>query len=349
MAGLQTEVFEQPDALRGTVEALPVQLRALAPYVEQITRGVIRHVVFTGMGSSYTATFPAILTLAEHNIAASAIESSEFLYYHRGILETQTLIVAVSQSGRSVEIVKLLDEIGGQTPVIGVTNDPESPLATRSNVALVFQAGTELTVSSKTYTCTLATLDLLTHALVSDALDPTVAHIKEVADIIQAGLPAWAKWAEATVHELRACQSLVFLGRGPSRASAATAALITKETAKLPTEGMGSGQFRHGPMEIITQNVAEILFAGPGRTHDLSLTLAADIAKRGGRAVVIGASPDEVPDVPASFVLPLTSPDEWLTPIAEIVPIQLLAAQLAIARGYEVGKFIFGSKVTVTE
>ncbi len=122
-----------------------------------------------------------------------------------------------------------------------------------------------------------------------------------------------------------------------------TAALITKETAKLPTEGMIGGQFRHGPIEVVSPGVVTVIFAGPSRTRELDLALAADLAGREGQVLVLGAN------VPGALGVDVPDVDEWTAPVAEIVPIQLLAAGLAKRRGVEPGTFRFIQKVTVTE
>jgi glucosamine--fructose-6-phosphate aminotransferase (isomerizing) len=122
-----------------------------------------------------------------------------------------------------------------------------------------------------------------------------------------------------------------------------TAALITKETAKIPTEGMVGGQFRHGPMEVIAPPVTTVIFASSGRTRDLNVNLARDLAGREGPVVMIGMS------VPGALHIAVPSTDEWLTPILEIVPIQMIAAELAAQRGLQVGHFRYGQKVTTTE
>src|SRR2546423_1348285 len=130
MVGLLTEVYEQPDALHNTLDAVPAQLEQFAPYAAQLRDGKLRRVVLTGMGSSFWALYPTVLALSERGITALALEASELLYYHDGLFDAQTLVIAVSQSGRSVEGVKLLDHLnhlGQRSPVIGVTNDPESP------------------------------------------------------------------------------------------------------------------------------------------------------------------------------------------------------------------------------
>ena len=346
MAGLLTEIYEQPQVIHQTLDALSGIAASIAPFAAQLAQGSLRRVVLTGMGSSFWAAYPCALALGDHKITALPIEASELLYYHRALLTEDTLVVAISQSGRSVEVVKLLDEldsIGRKVPVLGITNDPESQLAQRSTERLMIQAGAELTVSSKTYTCTLVALHLLSQALLQQALQPHVDAVKRAADAMGTALPGWTQRAQDIAAQINPVSFLIYVGRGPSRASAMTAALITKETVKLPTEGMVAGQFRHGPMEVVGPGITSAIFAGPGRTQTLNLALARDLVAREGHTIVIGGEALSALNVSVPAV------DEMLSPILEIVPVQLLAAQLAALRGLEVGAFRYGQKVTTTE
>src|SRR5579859_4515418 len=165
MPSLLDEIRSQPQILHGLLEASTTALADLRPWANKLEDQQIRRVVFTGMGSSFFAAYPAVIYLLQQGIDALVVESSELLYDYRPLLDKNTLLVAVSQSGRSVEVAKLLEAIGKQQPVIGVTNDPESPLARQSDVQVYMHAGPELTVSTKTYTCTLAVLHMLARVL----------------------------------------------------------------------------------------------------------------------------------------------------------------------------------------
>jgi len=349
MSGLIDEIYEQPDALHRLLNAAPAILPDLAQWgqkLKQATQQQIRRVVFTGMGSSFYAAYPALIYLLQHGIDAQTIEASELYYDYRLLLDKTTLLIAISQSGRSIEIGKLVDEVSGKVPIIGVTNDPESPLAQQSNSQFLIYAGQESTVSTKTYTCTLAALHILARALVGS--DSELDGLRYAADRIGENLPAWSRQIDDLVVQTEPNRFLVFIGRGPSRATAMTGALITKETAKVPTEGIVGGQFGHGPREVIGAGITALIFAGAGPARNLNLTLVKDLGKTAGKAVLIDNQERTIPNV-ISLDLNAKELDQWTLPLAEIIPIQLFAAQLAAARGLEAGKFFFGQKITTTE
>src|SRR5262249_4913152 len=102
MADVLDEIFEQADRIHGLLESAPAELPALAPWTKKLNKRQVRRVVFTGMGSSFDAAHPAALYLLQNGIDAVAVESSELYYDARPLLEKDTLLVAVSQSGQSV-------------------------------------------------------------------------------------------------------------------------------------------------------------------------------------------------------------------------------------------------------
>ncbi|HVO42226.1 MAG TPA: SIS domain-containing protein [Aggregatilineales bacterium] len=344
MTGFLSEVHEQPEAIHRAVDALPAELKAVAPLAEKLRRGEFSSVVFTGMGSSLSAAIPATILLAERGIPALALEASELLAAYRPLLGPKTLLVAASQSGESVETARLATELGGQVPLIGITNTPGSTLAKASSVHLQMHAGPEQTVSTKTYTCALAVLHLLALTLVGQPIQAACDAIHRTADQLRDLFPKFGEQIPELGSQISPVRFIEYLGRGPSRASAITGALITKETVKMPTEGMAGGQFRHGPWEVLESGITVCLFSGLKSARNLDLALAADVVARGAQAIVIG--PESAPGV-RHIMLPDLDP--VLAPILEIVPVQLLAAELAAAKGYQPGEFRYSGKITRVE
>src|SRR5215831_14924117 len=148
MSGLLDEIYEQPEALHRLIDHAPKMVADVAQWAKKLKQQQIRRVVFTGMGSSFYVTYPAVIYLLQHGIEAQAVEASELFYDYRPLLDATTLLVAISQSGRSVETRKLMEEVAGKVLIIGVTNDPDSPIARLSNTQVFIHAGQESTVSS---------------------------------------------------------------------------------------------------------------------------------------------------------------------------------------------------------
>jgi glucosamine--fructose-6-phosphate aminotransferase (isomerizing) len=345
MAGFLTEIDQQPGVLRATVAALRGEMAALAPWRDRLQSGQLRRVIFSGMGASSFAPIPAQIDLVGAGVDAFAIESSELLYYQLPLVTPDTLLVLISQSGRSVEIIRLLEALKGRAPVIAITNTADSPLAQQSQAALVMQAGEELTVSTKTFTCTLATLHLLVTALTGGDTSAVADDVLTVADALEARLPGWKAGAPAIIQRINGCQTIQYLGRGHSMAAAMTGALITKESTKFPTEGMSAAQFRHGPLEITDSRISAFVFTGSGTTQAMRRGLAAEMARLGARVTTIGTADP----VDGAAHIPLPPAPDRLLPILEIAPVHHFAAAFAAHQGYVPGTFRYITKVTTTE
>jgi glucosamine--fructose-6-phosphate aminotransferase (isomerizing) len=342
MNSLIADIHKQPAILHSAIDSLYTQVKALAPLGERLRKGEFDRVVLTGMGGSFAVLQPTVQALVGKGFNAFAIEASELLYDYRALLTRKTLVVAVSQSGHSVEMIRLLDEVGGSSTIIGITNTPDSPLALRSSADLNIGAGPEANVSTKTYTCTLAALRLLTAMLTEERVSDAGAKLHDAVDAIDASLPAWERVAERLAEAMDDIRFMAVLGRGISRASAMAGALLMKETAKLPSEGMTGGQFRHGPIEILSPAMVITIFMGMGELRPLNVALADDLSRLGGRVLRVGSPQDN-----ANLALP--DVEESVLPLVEVVPMQLLASKLAARRGIEPGTFFYSKKVTTVE
>lgn len=336
------DVLDQPAALHDTLAALPDEA-ALAPFAAQLAAGDLRRVVLTGMGSSCHALHPLAIALVGRGIAAQVLETSELVHYAPTLLEPSTLVVAVSQSGRSVEILRLLEQVRGRAPVVGVTNTPDSPLAMGSDAVVLTRAGEEFTVSCKTYAATLVGLAWLGDALSGSHPLPTCRALGEAADAAARYLALWRSHVEALCGLLEGVRYLILAGRGPSLAAVGTGGLIIKESAHFPAEGMSSASFRHGPLEMAAPDLFVLVYAGVEPTAGLNARLVEDVRAAGGRAALVGGP------TTADFVFALPEVPTVALPVLEILPAQMVSFALAELHGHAAGSFRHAAKVTTAE
>jgi glucosamine--fructose-6-phosphate aminotransferase (isomerizing) len=341
------EIDAQPDVIIETANAIYGQIESLRPLLVRLRSGNLRRVIFTGMGGSISGVYPSLMRLTAKGVDARVVEASELLYYQGQLLNAETLLVITSQSGRSVEIPAVLEMAQkAGTPVLGVTNTEGSPLHQNSQVVLLMKAGEEATVSTKTYTCTLAALHLLTTALLNEDCVAAFADIRFAAEAIRSNLATWRDHIKTLGNAWADTRFVEFLARGSSFASAATSALIFKESVKLPTEAMNAGQFRHGPLEVVDQRFTGVLFMGDSATHELNAALARDIAGYGGRLALVSRVDMALAGI---HWIPLPAVHPALLPLVEIVPIQLFCGEMAVRQGYQAGQFRYITKVTTHE
>jgi glucosamine--fructose-6-phosphate aminotransferase (isomerizing) len=328
----------QPQALQDTFEALekPPQLMKLAQQLASFHR-----IVLTGMGSSFHALHPLNLQFIEYGIASTMLETSELVHYYGRALNAKTLVIAVSQSGESAEMVRLARVNQGAT-VVAVTNTADSTLSRHAAVTLMTRAGREFSVSCKTYVATLMMLQWLGDILCGRDEEQSWRQLKDVPRATAAYLANWKKHVQDLAQRVSGIRDLFLVGRGSSLAAVGTGALIVKESDHFHAEGMSSAAFRHGPFEMLTAEVFVGIFSGDESARGLNQRLFADIREAGGSSELIGET-----SAFESFRLP--EHDAVIRPILEIIPIQMMTLALAALAGREAGRFERATKITTTE
>lgn len=332
------DLMDQPAALEATLAGLEVS-PALSDMASRLRAGEFRRVVLTGMGSSYHALHPLNLELIGSGLTALMEEASELVYHKSRFFDPGTLLIVVSQSGHSAEILRLLEVNQGRASVMAVTNTPDSPLARQAGATVFTRAGHEFSVSCKTYVTALAALAWLGHLLCPEMGSPELAHAPVA---VERYLSRWEGHVISLLEKLRGVRHLFLAGRGASLAAAGTGGLVVKESVHFHAEGMSSAGFRHGPFEMLSPETFVLVFSGDQSTCALNARLVRDITEQGGRSELVGEdAPSEV------FRLPLAEPA--VRPILEILPVQMITLALAAQKGREPGKFERASKITAVE
>lgn len=335
------DIRDQPRALESTLAALK-ELKKLSDLAARLQKGKFKTVVLTGMGSSFHALHPLHLKLINQGVTAIMVETSELIHYGSRLFDPKNLIVAVSQSGQSAEAVRLLKTNSGRSPVIAITNTPDSPLATQADATILTQAGKEFSVSCKTYLTALMALEWLGEILCHRDLRHARRELKQAAPAVHSYLADWENHIQSLIQSLNGTRHLFLVGRGSSLAAVGTGALIVKESDHFHAEGMSSAAFRHGPIEMLSAETFVLVFSGDSKTRSLNGRLLKDVREQHGRAEFVG---ERAPFEPCRLaVVP-----RCIHPILEILPVQMITLALAAQAGREPGRFQLASKVTITE
>jgi glucosamine--fructose-6-phosphate aminotransferase (isomerizing) len=293
--------------------------------------------VLTGMGASYFALVAARPTFEREGARVLVEETAYLVEYGLHTLLPGQPVLAVSQSGHSAESVDLAERMPRSNPLIVMTNNPTTPLARRADIVLPLLADPDLSVALKTYTATVALLLMLAEQTVAGTADDVRRRIL-AADMAKAITTA-ENSLDAMVSFVGSPRCVIALGRGPSTASALGTGLLLKEGAKIPAEGMGAAQFRHGAVEVVDEETLVVLFAPEGSASEANRRLAAELYGYGARVLTIGPD-DFLPHGDRAMTVSIQAPDEFLAPLFEIVPAQLLTSAIAVARGVEPGAFV---------
>lgn len=344
-------VLEQPDILRSLLTTY--QSKDWASELLKLWTPV-QHlpILVTGMGASDSALWPLWFHLNRFGIATQKIETSELIHYLPNFLERPGFCLVISQSGESIEIQRLVKaiqrnrDVGMKTPaLVSVTTEPGNTLSNQSDLALYTGAGPEVGVATKTFTSTMGLLHLIGRCLTGTLDSSTYAELSQIADYQQATLQKWPTWIAPACECLESVKTYAIVGRGPSQAAVDDGALVLKESLRMMAHGFSGGEFRHGPMEMLTSDLGVILFNTPGSTLELSQRLSADVAQRGGALVTVGQR--EASTHSAHLALPAVDPS--LMSMLEILPIQLLAHHVSQSLGLIPGNFQWSGKVVLQE
>jgi glucosamine--fructose-6-phosphate aminotransferase (isomerizing) len=309
---------------------------ATPPDVSRLLRGQYDRIVLTGMGSSHFAALPSWRRLIDAGYPAWWVDTGQLLDSPR-LITPGTLLIVTSQSGASAETVAMLDSVARTATLIAITNDPASPLARQAEALMPLHSGAEATVSTKSYLNSLAA-----HLRIASLL--TVGPAQDAADAVKIAAESGPfPLLQAAAADLTAAPDgrLAYIGYGDHSATAMYAALITKESAKIPAEGFGGGQFRHGPLELAGPGLTAVLFGGDAPVNPSLLQLGRDLLASGSAVLAVG-------DLDLADANQIAAPaGDALAQLAHgALVAQHFSVAIARAKHITPGTFSYGSKVT---
>jgi glucosamine--fructose-6-phosphate aminotransferase (isomerizing) len=329
---LYREINQQPDVLRRILENEKETIEALAAAIKARN---IDHVVISARGTSDNAGRYAQYLLGSVNGLQVALATpSLFSIYNRPITFGNALVLGISQSGKSPDIVSVVAEAKRQGKLTAaLTNFPDSDLAQHSDFVINLNAGIEKAVAAtKTYTSELMAIAMLSAALagkpamwadveqVPDAVEQTLVMVDEIGRI---------------APRYRYMQRCVVIGRGYNYATAFELALKLKELTYTVVEPYSSADFLHGPMAVIEQGFPVIVLAPSGVMLPKMQEFMHQMHERGAEVVAISDDAETLASARIPLQLPRAVPEE-LSPLTTIVPGQMLSMHLAHTRDFNV-------------
>jgi glucosamine--fructose-6-phosphate aminotransferase (isomerizing) len=328
---LYKEIHEQPSVLEKVVRESRTPLEELAKAIK--SRG-ISHVVIAARGTSDNAGRYAQYLLGSVNrLPVGLATPSLFSIYQRPPLFGNALVLGISQSGKSPDIVSVLTEARSQGALTAaLTNIPNSLLAENADFVVPLQAGEEKSVAAtKTYTSELAAIGLLSGLLAEDAAMQTeLARLPEmVEEVLKQN-----KNIERAAQRYRYMQHCVVIGRGYNYASAFELALKLKELTYIIVEPYSSADFLHGPLAVIDEGFPVVVIAPSGEMLVEMKEFQGKLSQRGAEIIAISDELDFLAQAHTPLQIPQSVP-EMFSPITAIVPGQLFAMHLASARGFD--------------
>ena len=340
------EIRGQPEALLRLLDHARVYEEAARAAVEREPR-LVRLV---GHGSSDNAASYGVYAFGIVSGWTALRDSISLSVYYGAKLDlAQSIVVALSQSGRTPDVVAYVErarERGALT--IAVTNEPASELARAAEATLPLAAGVETSVAaSKTYVNQLAALALLAGALAGRA-DEVGAGIRRVADLMAEALPRFEDAVSGVANAFAYVGRMYVIGRGIEFATAREVALKLTETCRVAAEPLTSTDLAHGPIAALDPLFPVWTIASRDETLPTVVEAARRARAAGAALVASGNAQSEVEG--AAFRLPVPeAPIPILSPLLSVVPGQLFAGALAAAKGLDSDHPVGLTKVTMAQ
>jgi len=328
---LISEIHEQADVLENLLVNQAAQIESIG---RAILKAAPQFVFLAARGTSDNAGRYANYVWGSMNRLPVALATpSLFSVYQKPPSLKGALVVGISQSGQSPDIVSVLEEGRKQgSPTLAITNEPDSPLAKTADWVIDIQAGVEAAVAAtKTYTAELMVIAMLSSAMIND---PEVRYPL-------AQVPGWVRQvlrrAEHIAHlaeRYRYMERCVVLGRGFNYATAFEWSLKLKELTYVTAEPYSSADFQHGPIAIIESGFPVMVVNPAGRIYDNFLPLLRQLREnQNAELVMISDQAEALALAQSPMPLPAGIP-EWLTPLVAIVPAQLFTHALTRIKGW---------------
>ncbi|MDK1031243.1 MAG: glutamine--fructose-6-phosphate transaminase (isomerizing) [Planctomycetia bacterium] len=343
------EIFEQPESLRNTLRGRldkangRVKLGGIADFSRELTR--TKRVILTACGTAWHACLVGEYMMEDLAGIPTEVEYASEFRYRNPIIEDDTIVVAVSQSGETADTLAAIregKEKGALT--LGIVNAVGSTIARETDTGVYLHAGPEIGVAStKAFTSQLAAIMMLTISLGRRRHLPThrAAEIIAAMEALPEQIASILK-SDDQIKEIAAtykdCSNWLYLGRGYNFPVALEGALKLKEISYIHAEGLPAAEMKHGPIALITAEMPVVFLATRGLQYEKVLGNIEEVKSRGGKIIAVATEGDEQIRETANVVIYVPDTIEPLQPILNVIPLQLLAYHAAVMRGCEVDK-----------
>ncbi len=348
------EIYEQPEAFARTIEPYAPGARSAAEIFQPVLEafGLRERLVIAASGSSRHAGLAGEIMIEDlAGISVDVEYASEYTYRSTHTLHNPGVLV-ISQSGETADTLAALREAQARgLATVAITNHEGSSMAAEASASLPTFAGLERAIpATKSFTTQLGVLYCLALHLARFrgrmTLQTAEAHgrrLQEIPLLLQTSLRKWHEAIEQLTPRLQKASAFLYLGRGVHYAIAREGALKLKESAYLNAEGYPAGELKHGPNALVSSTSPLVMIATVDASDPDSalryskvLQLMRDMRDQGARIIALATEGDQEVARLSDACLYIPATHELLSTILEVVPLQLLAYHMAIARGIDV-------------
>lgn len=343
------EIFDQPesfaDALRGRL--LPDEGTARLGGLREVAKRLesIKRIVIVSCGTSYHAGLIGEYMLEEYAGIPVEVEYASEFRYRKPLLDKYTAVLALSQSGETADTLAAIREAKNKGALaLGIVNVVGSTIARETDAGVYNHAGPEVSVAStKAFTSQLAVLALLTLYLGRKRGMSLVTGQRIAREMLK--LPRLMEHIfeqSGTIKKLAKkyanCKNYLYLGRKYNFPIAFEGALKVKEIAYVSAQGYPTGEMKHGPIALVDAESLTLLIAPVDSVYEKSVSGLEEIRARGGAVLAITTEGNKALEKKAEAVIYIPKTLEMLTPILSVIPLQLFAYHMSVAKGYDVDR-----------
>ncbi|TLD39805.1 MAG: Glucosamine--fructose-6-phosphate aminotransferase [isomerizing] [Candidatus Jettenia ecosi] len=343
------EIHEQPQALRNAMRGRvddttgSIKLGGLLNCDEELRKA--KRIIIVACGTSWHAGLVGEYMLEELVRIPVEVEYASEFRYRNPLIEKDTVIIAISQSGETADTLAAIREAKQKgARILSICNVVGSTIAREADCGIYLHIGPEIGVAStKAFTAQITVLYLFTHYLMNLKQLPFPIHTSMVKEILS--LPEKIKTIlnrEEDIIELagiyKDTEHALYLGRGHNYPVALEGALKLKEISYIHAEGYPAAEMKHGPIALINKDMPVIFIATKDSVYGKILNNIEEVKSRGGRVLAIATEGDTQLEEKADHVLYIPKTFNTLTPILSVIPLQLFAYHMAVMRGCDVDK-----------
>jgi len=345
---MQKEIFEQPEAILDTLRGRALFLEGSVA-LEDIGLTAaqwrkVSRVILVGMGTSYHAAMIGRHYFERIAGIPAEVENASELRYRSPIIGPETLIVAVTQSGETVDTLAAMEAAREKgCPQIAISNVAGSQAPRLADGAVYTRCGLEIGVcSTKTYTAAITALYLLAcyagqergavnREQMAGLLEPLARLPNAVGEVLER-----ESTEERLAQRFFRHQNFLFLGRGLQHAVAMEGALKLKEISYIHAEGYPAGEMKHGPIALIDREMPVVVLAPRDGLREKMMSNIEQVKAREGTVIAVGSQGDDELAESADHVIYVPHVSDLLAPVVTSIPLQLLAYHIALRRGCDV-------------
>lgn len=344
------EIFEQPstihDCLRGRLdlESGTITMKGIEEYAEQIMNA--SRIVIVACGTSWHAGLVAEYIFEELCRINVEVEYASEFRYRNPVINKGDVIIAISQSGETADTLVAIENAKRQGAIIlGVVNVVGSSIARASHGGAYTHAGPEIGVAStKAFTAQLAVLTMIALKIAKRKQTISDGRYLHLLNELHAVPEKCFKLLEST-HQIKAladkykdARDFLYLGRGYNFPVALEGALKLKEISYIHAEGYPAAEMKHGPIALVDETLPVVFVATRDAYHEKIVSNMQEIKARKGRLIAVVSEGDDSTIAMCDDALIVPEADEIVAPMLSVIPLQLLAYYIGVAKNYDVDK-----------